>query len=61
MKPSSHWGSHSFGTPQAMAFPRLRARSAPERLPHLAKGLGDATLSSLTNRAGVVDIFLSTL
>lgn len=26
---------------------RLRARSAPERLPHLAKGLGDATLSDL--------------
>lgn len=25
----------------------LRARSAPERLPHLAKGLGDATLSAL--------------
>ena len=31
--------------------PRLRARSAPERLPHLAKGLGDATLSTLMNLA----------
>lgn len=29
---------------------RLRARSAPERLPHLAKGLGDATLSALLRK-----------
>ena len=28
---------------------RLRARSAPERLPHLAKGLGDATVSRLAS------------